>query len=90
MSALPVRIGMLIEAATADSSYRTCVADHARSRDRCDNIGCPTDHGVIPKDKDEPLDAINAILKCNHTGVGAYERPCLLTRRLGIPQLYGK
>ena len=79
-----------IEAATADSSYRTCVADHARSRNRHDNISCPTDHGVIPKDRDKPLDAINAILKRNHTGVGAYERACLFTCRLGILQLYGK
>src|SRR5262245_56727866 len=84
------RVRTLIEAATAYSCYRTCVADHARSRDRHDNISCPTDHGIIPKDRDEPLDAINAILKCNHTSVGAYERACLLTRRLGIPQFYGE
>ena len=52
-----------IEAATADSGYRTGVADHARSRNRNDNISCPTDHGVIPKDRDEPLDTINAIFE---------------------------
>src|SRR6516162_125938 len=45
---------------------------------------------VIPKDRHEPLDAINAILKRNHTSVGAYERARLLTCLLGIPQLYGE
>jgi hypothetical protein len=73
-----------------DSGYRTGVADYARPRDRRDNISCPTDHSVIAEDRDEPLDAVNAVLKRNHTGVGAHERARLLTRRLGIPQLYGE
>ena len=77
-----------IEAATADSSYRTCVTDHARSRDRNDNISCPADHGIIPKDRDEPLDTINAILERNHTGVGAYERARLLTCRVSVSHCF--
>ena len=56
-------IRTLIEAATVDSGYRTGVADYARPRDRRDNISCPTDHSVIAEDRDEPLDAVNAVLK---------------------------
>ena len=81
---------MPVKAATTDSGICTGVADHARSRDGRDNISCSGDRGLIPKDRREPLDAVDAILKRNHTGVGAYERARLLTRRLGIPQLYGE
>jgi hypothetical protein len=66
------------------------VADYAWPRDRRDNISCPTDHSVIAEDRDEPLDAVNAVLKRNHTGVGAHEWARLLTRHLGIPELYGE
>ena len=81
---------MSVEAATTDSGICTGVADHAWSRDGRDNIGCPADHGLIPKDRHESLDAVDTILKSTHTGVGAYEWACLLACRFGIPQLYGE
>jgi hypothetical protein len=79
-----------VEATAVDFGHCAGVADHARPRDRRDNIGRPANRGVISKDRGESLDAVNAVLKRNHTGVGAYERARLLACRLGIPQLYSE
>src|SRR5262249_61808026 len=83
-------IRMSVRAATPYSGFGTGVGDRARPRDGRDNVGCPADHGFIPKDRHESLDAVDAVLKSNHTGVGAYEWARLLTCRFGIPQLNGE
>src|SRR5215471_1704396 len=80
------RIRTPIKAATADSGICTGVADHPRSRDGRGNIGCPADYGLFSEDRHESLDAVDAVLKSNHPGVGAYEWACLLTCCFGIPQ----
>src|SRR5262249_905808 len=46
--------------------------------------------GVIAKDRRESLDAVDPVLKCDHTSVGADEGARLLTRRLRVPELYGE
>jgi hypothetical protein len=66
------------------------VADDPRLRDRRDDIGCPADRDVIAEDRGETLDAVDAILKGHHAGVGTYERAGQLAGPLGIPQLDGE
>ena len=83
-------IRMPVEAAAQDFGHRAGVTDHARPCDSCDNIGRPTNRGVVSKDRGESLDAVHAVLERNHTGVGAYQRARLLAGRLGIPKLYGE
>ena len=52
-----------------------------------DDVGRSSNRGLISKDRGKPLNAVNAVLKRDDTGVGADERARLLTRRLGIPEL---
>src|SRR5262249_47401825 len=83
-------IGMPIGTAAVDFGHCAGVADHAGPRDVRDDIGRPRNRGLISKDRGESLGAVNAVLKRDHTGIGADERARLLTRRLGIPELYGE
>src|SRR5262245_40577801 len=83
-------IGTPVETAAVDFGHCAGVADHAGPRDVRDNIGRPRNRGLISKDRGESLDAVNAVLKRDHTGIGADERARLLTRHLGIPELYGE
>src|SRR5262249_58763732 len=79
-----------VETAAVDLGHCPGVVDHARPRDIRDNIGRSRNRGLISKDRGKPVDAVNAILKRDHAGVAADERPRLLTCRLGIPELYGE
>src|SRR5262249_2034632 len=83
-------IGMPVETAAVDFGHCAGVADRARPRDVRDDIGRAGNRGLISKNRGEALDAVNTILKRDHTGVGADERACLLPRRFGIPELYGE
>ena len=49
-----------------------------------DDVGRSSNRGLISEDRGKPLNAVNAVLKRDDTGVGADERARLLTRRLGI------
>ena len=79
-----------VEAAAADLGHCAGVADHAGACDGRDDISRPANRGVISKDRGQPLDAVDAVLQRDHTGVGADQRARLLARRLGIPQLDGE
>src|SRR5262249_1463471 len=83
-------IRMPVRGATAVSGIGPGGGDRAGPGDGRENVVCPADHGFIPKDRHESLDAVDAVLKSNHTGVGAYEWARLLTCRFGIPQLNGE
>ena len=83
-------IGTSVEAAAADFGPCAGVADDPRLHDRRDDIGRPADRDVIAEDRGETLDAVDAILKGHHAGVGTYERTRLLAGPLGIPQLDGE
>src|SRR5262245_17536252 len=74
-----------VQSATVSFGHRAGLADHAGSRDSRDNISRPANRGVISKDRGESFDAVDAILKRNHSGVGAYEWARLLACRLGVP-----
>src|SRR5260370_32319 len=83
--------GMGTSVGGAAAAFGLCagVADAPRLRDRRDDIGCPADRDVIAEDRGETLDAVDAMLKGHHAGVGTYERTRLLAGPLGIPQLDG-
>src|SRR6516165_351904 len=83
-------IGTSVETAAADFGPCAGVADDPRLRDRRDDIGRPADRDVIAEDRGETLDAVDAILKRHHAGVGTYERTRLLAGPLGIPELDGE
>src|SRR5262249_48605938 len=83
-------IGTPVETAAVDFSHCAGVADHAGPRDVRDDIGRPRNRGLISKDRGESLGAVNAVLKRDHTGIGADERARLLTRRLGLRAFSGK
>jgi hypothetical protein len=83
-------IGTTVETAAVDFGHCAGVADHTRPRDVRDDVGRSSNRGLISKDRGKPLNAVNAVLKRDDTGVGADERACLLTRRLGIPELYSE
>src|SRR5262249_31413118 len=82
-------IGATVETAAVDFGQCAGVADHTRPRDVRDHVGRSSNRGLISKKRGEPLNAVNAVLKGDDTGVGADQRAGLLTRRLGIPKLYG-
>src|SRR5262249_51892377 len=83
-------IGTSVEAAAADLGPWAGVADDPGLRDRRDDIGRPADGDVIAEDRGETLDAVDAVLKRNHAGVGTYERARLLAGRLRLQLLHGE
>ena len=66
------------------------LADQARPCNVRGHVSSPANGGLIPEDRGEPLDAVDTVLKRNHAGVAADERARLLTRALGVPELYGE
>src|SRR5262249_18717602 len=83
-------MGTTVETAAVDFGRCAGVTDHTRHRDVRDDVGRSSNRGLISKDRGKPLSAVNAVLKRDDTGVLAEERARLLTRRLGIPELYGE
>src|SRR5262249_8998244 len=81
-------IGTTVETAAVDFGHCTGVADHTRPRAVRDDVGRPSTRRCFCEDGGKTLNAVNAVLKRDDTGVGADERARLLTRRLGIPELY--
>src|SRR5262249_5868864 len=60
-----------VQTATVDFGHCAGVADPASPRDGRDRISPPANRGLISKDRGESLDAVDAVLKRNHPGVGA-------------------
>src|SRR5712672_3279777 len=81
-------IGTTVETAALDFGHCASVADHTRPSDVRDDVGRSSNRGLVSKDRGKPLNAVNAVLKRDDTGVEVDERARLLTRRLGIPELY--
>src|SRR5437870_4686601 len=89
-SRLPAARSLAIEAATADLGIGAGMANGAGPGDIGHDIGRPADSSFIPENGCKPLDAVDAVLQSDHSGLRSHERACLLAGRLGIPQLYRK
>ena len=67
-------IGTTVETAAVDFGKCTGVADHTRPRDVRDHVGRSSNRGLISKKRGKALNAVNAVLKGDDTGVGADKR----------------